>query len=407
MFPPPEDTGGRIWPDPRHARARGLGFSDIVVYPTQRMRLGRAMGIVQGGPDWPWFRFQLAARHCRGPVPVPCDLRPDTARAPEEEAEAGLWCGPISFHFGHMVADFGMRIAAARLLDARTPLVFSIWDAPGVAPAPFFWEIVDHFGIARERIRLVARPTRFAQLRVLPQSERLCGGGPSRRHLALMDGLTGPAPEPDLGVVHVSRARQSQGRIAGEGVLDAALAAAGVRVIHPESMPLAEQLAVYRRARHIVFSEGSALHGLQLLGHVPAAVTVLVRRPGRRLAAASLKPRVRSLAYLDAVRSLVHGLRPDGTPHLPTGISVLDEARCLAGFARLGIDLAAQWDSAAFARAAEADVMDWVVRRGAEPRHPREPERIARCLRSLARPDGRLGPEPACPVQAAFSAATM
>ncbi|GJE59526.1 hypothetical protein MPOCJGCO_1619 [Methylobacterium trifolii] len=199
-----------------------------------------------------------------------------------------------------------------------------------------------------------------------------------------MDDIVGPPPERDLPAIYVSRSRLPHGRFAGEGYLDAALAAAGLRVVHPEGLSLAEQCALYRRARHLVFAEGSALHALQLLGHVEASVTVLVRRPSLRMAAASLAPRVRELRYLDALRGFVHGLRPNGEPHLPTGISVLDGARCLAGFAHAGIDLAAHWDGAAFARACEADVAEWVARRAAAPSHPGEGAVIARCLRALS-----------------------
>ena len=55
------------------------------------------------------------------------------------------------------------------------------------------------------------------------------------------------------------------------------------------------QLQLYRRARVVIFSEGSAVHALQLLGHLDCDVVILVRRPGNQLAAASLEPRVRSL----------------------------------------------------------------------------------------------------------------
>ncbi|MFD0934211.1 hypothetical protein ACFQ12_03305, partial [Methylobacterium trifolii] len=166
-----EDIGRDFWHDIVRYRSRGLEFRDVVVYPTQAMALAKSLGVVRGGPDWPYFPFQIVLRHCRGPVPIRCDARPDATEGPAERAGAGLWCGPVSHHFGHMVADFGMRIAASARFDPDTPLVFSTWDRDGPAPPHFFWEILDHLGVPRGRVRLVARPTRFARLRALPQAE--------------------------------------------------------------------------------------------------------------------------------------------------------------------------------------------------------------------------------------------
>ena len=64
-------------------------------------------------------------------------------------------------------------------------------------------------------------------------------------------------------------------RIAGEPYLEDVLRRSWVRVLRPETVPLAEQLRNYRAATDIVFAEGSALHALQLLGRVDADVAVL------------------------------------------------------------------------------------------------------------------------------------
>ena len=45
-----------------------------------------------------------------------------------EQADCGIWCGPITSHFGHLVADFAMRVAASvkRMgLRARLPISHS------------------------------------------------------------------------------------------------------------------------------------------------------------------------------------------------------------------------------------------------------------------------------------------
>lgn len=367
---------------------RAKAFADVVVYPTQELLRHLSGGaFFRGGPDWPRFPAQVYARHCWKAIPRPVDGRPHRAEDPVDRLDRGIWCGPVSNHFGHMVADFGMRIAASNRLDTTIPLVFSIAADPATDPPPFFWQILDHLGVDRARIVLIRRPTRFAELRVVPQAERRFGGGPSRRHLELMDWLTGPPPrDGNSGPVFVSRGRWPKGRFAGESYLDKVFAEAGVTVFHPETVDLPSQLRLYRRTRCLIFSEGSALHALQLLGRLDADVAVLERRPRNRIAAASLQPRVRSLRYVRAARGVIYGVGASGRAQRPAGISVIDERGCIAGLRALGIDLAGVWDATAHAECRDAEIALWIAHRLATASHPGERAMIARRLRALSLP---------------------
>jgi hypothetical protein len=185
-------------------------FTDIVVHPTQEMLRHPAGAFFAG------VRNGHISRCKSMPATVGGECRFRSIRPsdqPVESADKGIWCGPISYHLGHMVADFGMRIAGSSLLDETTPLVFSLWDDANAEPPPFFWQIIDHLAIDRSRVLLVSKPTRFGQLSVLPQAERRFAGGPSRRHLELMDAITAPPfrADQDLGYVFVSRAHWPKG----------------------------------------------------------------------------------------------------------------------------------------------------------------------------------------------------
>ena len=61
--------------------------------------------------------------------------------------------------------------------------------------------------------------------------------------------------------------------------------------------------------------------------------------PGTRLAAANLRPRLRSLAYEEVATKLVHGILPTGRPALPKGLSVADPEGLLEAVARRDVDL--------------------------------------------------------------------
>ena len=156
-------------------------FRDILVMPTQDLLngMGKAVrsggrGIYRGGPVWPRFALQIRARHCRGLVPIPCDRRPRVTGEAARIVEAGVWCGPASPHFGHMIADFGMRIAqGAHRTDL--PLVFSVGPESQPDPRPFFHDILRHLGVPESRVMLIREPTRFGTLHVPAQAERIRG----------------------------------------------------------------------------------------------------------------------------------------------------------------------------------------------------------------------------------------
>src|SRR5581483_5852187 len=139
--------------------------------------------------------------------------------------------------------------------------IFGMWPLPDRQPPPVFWQMLEHLGVDAGRVMLVRKPTWFARLSVVPQAERPYGGLSSRRHLRLMDWITAataPAEREDRWVF-VSRSRIDRGRFAAEAYLDTVMEAAGAIVFHPETVDLHTQLRLYRRARRLLFSEGSAL----------------------------------------------------------------------------------------------------------------------------------------------------
>jgi hypothetical protein len=134
----------------------------------------------------------------------------------------------------------------------------------------------------------------------------------------------------------------------------------------------------------LIFSEGSALHALQLLGRVDAEIVILARRPWARMTAVALRPRVRRLWHIRAARGFIYGLLPSGHRQEPAGISVLDERRCISGLRALGIDIAPFWDPRVYAEHRDGDISAWIGYRLAFATHPRERHTIERRLRALS-----------------------
>lgn len=352
----------------------GETFCDVLVVPysdlLDRWRDGE---IHRGGPVWPEWDVQSAARHNRAGRPV--DVLPVQPDGPIEEAGPMAWGGALVDAFGHQVADFSTRLLATRAARPDLPIAFASrpdlgYEDLGSAPR-YVRAILEWLGVPDAHVRVITRPTRVAELFVAPQAEQLSGPGPQEPYLDALDELAArrlDPLEPEPRPLYVSRAGM-EARFAGETYLEDALRRAGVRVLRPESLPLAEQLRSYRAATNLVFAEGSALHALQLLGRVDADVAVLERRPKSSLAEANLRPRVRSLVYEAVAARLIHGILPTGRPALPKGIAVADQERLLAAFADRGVNLRPQWHDGAWRRARDADVLHWVEMLAERPGH--------------------------------------
>lgn len=162
-----------------------------------------------------------------------------------------------------------------------------------------------------------------------------------------------------LYVHRLGQLAQGNGSIAGEGVVVDALRKAGVAVMDPAKEPLADQLSRYAGARLLVFAEGSALHGRQLLGRIDQDILVINRRPGGTMAWAQIGPRCRQLTFAEVGRAFLCPVGADGTQLLQHGVTLANPAQLISAFAGHGIDLAQTLNAAMFAEAEKADLAIW------------------------------------------------
>ena len=77
--------------------------------------------------------------------------------------------------------------------------------------------------------------------------------------------------------VYLSKSRLHSGvtGMDGEAFIDLKMRQAGFAVIHPETLGLAEQVNLFRRAELIVGTAGSAFHTLALVPHMSARRVIL------------------------------------------------------------------------------------------------------------------------------------
>lgn len=337
-----------------------LQFDEVDVVPTT----GFSRHIATGGPIWPDFAAQTDARHCRGEVAV--DIAPAPQTVAERIDRPAVWGGFLDRHFGHLVAEHLPRLPVS--LRDRPDDLYLFTVEPGLTEAdlpPYVWDLLAWYGLDRAQVRIVTQALRVATLRVAPQAEMLPLVAPTTGYLALLEARAaqnGLIPDPQ-DVLYVSRAgfvAQGQGGHAGESYLVDRLRAMGVAVIDPSRAPLRTQLAGYAGAQQLVFAEGSAVHGRQILGRVAQGIHILRRRPGRSVARAMLRVRAQRLTYHSASAGLLSGTFPNGRPRPGAAAAVYDRHVLFSAFAALGVDLSEGWDEAEFHAAQTDDLRGWL-----------------------------------------------
>lgn len=337
-------------------------FDDITVVPLSE--LSRHVGC--GGPVWPDFDAQTAPRHCRDGKPV--DRCPEATEPLEKVEEPAVWGGILDLQFGHLVSEHMTRLPQSMAERPDDICLFAIKPGVDAAALPdWVGQALDWYGVPKARRRVVTVPLRVARLSVAAQGETLGWQRTEAAYLDLLDrntarnGLTvDPCP-----VVYVSRAgllRLGQGGHAGETYLGEVLMQVGVKVVDPARLSILDQCAVYAGAQVLVFAEGSAMHGRQLLGRVAQDIHVLRRRPNRDIGLSQLAPRCRDLRFHAAAGKQLGVQMPGGGMRYDLAPAFYDLDVVFGLFADLGFDLARHWDQDAYLASVAADLRGWFAR---------------------------------------------
>lgn len=201
-----------------------------------------------------------------------------------------LFAEMIYGHFGHAIVDMPARLwplATAGLdigsLDGVAALPMLGVTEEGGMPR-YTSMMVEAMGVPEGALRFVRRPVRVEQLiiarRAAPYRGRMDPAfntvtQTAGRRLAARSDLGGDLPER----LYLSRSRLRNDPRGGAGLarLDDTFRELGFEVVHPQELPLPDQIALVRRATHIAGPIGSQTHlcafsetpGLKLLSVGP------------------------------------------------------------------------------------------------------------------------------------------
>lgn len=316
------------------------------------------------GVLWPDFENQRHARLWQRGRAI-CErpkIDPFGAQIIDEPA---VFVSMYDNHFGHMVSETVPRIPQSLAEFPDLPLYFTCREPMSIKQTSgMFRAVIDWLNIPHDQIRFIHSPTRFRELHIAPQAETLDGplGSPEYYDL-LEERIQGNLPDvTPSGVTYVARTLMppQQGQSAGEKHLVACLQKLGVRVIWPERLPLHDQMRIYAETKHLVFAEGSAIHGRQLMGRLDHHVSILRRRFRSHVAQHQITPRCTTMNYVGTFGGALNFVGPEGI--------VVDHAMCsqyrlgplFEHFEGLGVPLKRVWDQRAFEAQRDEDVLNWV-----------------------------------------------
>ena len=363
-----------------------LAFKDVPIVPYEQLF---AKLCHLGGPIWPdWFN-QVEARHCKYGIPID-DLPNQSINLTAAIEKPAAWCGPIVHHFGHQISDFSTRILHTRVTHPEAKLLFSAQVNSNIVTLantpPFFRALLNWYNINPEEIEIVNKPTIAHELFVAPQAEQRPAYGPSQEYLDLINEHVerNLRRKTKKKAIFVSRAGIIT-RFAGEAYIENLMRSAGICVIRPETMNLEEQLAEYDASEKLIFSEGSALHCLQLLGQSVGHVQVLNRRRKSRCASTLINARADSLSYVEVTKGIIHGLNLNGKPNTSNGLSIFNEDSIVDYICSIDPKVSGSWKRELYLEHRDKDIILWLNYWSKHPtmKVPRAKETIIKKLREL------------------------
>jgi hypothetical protein len=204
-----------------------------------------------------------------------------------------IYFGPLYNHFGHTMAEFIHRIIPSLLLSPwRQFIMISAKkeDHTNFNNVPaFILDILSFLKIDRREVSILSDDFEVEKLFVCEQGSDF-GAGPKNGYLRFLDQYTPSRLDeifettiPSLRT-YVSRTGISHGgSFLGERYIESFLRDSGYYIMHPEQIPLAKQMHIYRSSRVLVFPEGAACHGIEFFGnHALTECHLLERRVSHR-----------------------------------------------------------------------------------------------------------------------------
>lgn len=176
--------------------------------------------------------------------------------------ETVVFAGIVVGHFGHMLLDFASRLwyiarhpDCGRIVCLRYPESEYRASYDGL-------QILDFMGIARDRVEIIDRPTRFREV-IVPEETMLPLYGYKAEYIDTFRLITGRINKGNVEKLYLSRqnfSKSSQASIINEEYFENFFVKRGFVSVCPEKLSLEEQISLVAGAEEIVTTMGSMAH---------------------------------------------------------------------------------------------------------------------------------------------------
>jgi hypothetical protein len=243
----------------------------------------------------------------------PKDIAPASfSNTPKHISGTYIYGGFLMAHFGHVLTECVHRLWASSLAGNRDLPVLFMASAEIRDIEEILEPILKHFKTGEI---ILVREDSIVETLIIGQSgkqfRRPCLPGYIdwlSDHIQLDDYV-----DPDLpDKLCVMRGHLIKGTIIGESTIEGWLEDDGYHILHPEDHSLSKQLSYLCSAREIVFSEGSAMHLMDILPPIKARVAIIRRRPITTIAQTTFEGKVKDFYVYDRVSRALHHDVNDG-----------------------------------------------------------------------------------------------
>jgi hypothetical protein len=284
-----------------------------------------------------------------------------------------IYAGPIYHHFGHFMAEMVHRIVQSKKLFSSGNWIFSDIAANDQKTYDYLpsWikAILEFLEVESRSVTIIGKNTAVSRVSVVEQGSDF-GGGPkpgylsdllefSERRLQTLRHSDAPIPK-----VYVSRGGvRHGGAFLGESYIENHLEREGFFIFRPEQYTPSKQMDVYRKAEVLVFPEGSACHGTELLGQSALNRCYFISRRETHFEIFRRVLSPRSKEFKSLVQSMPVGsiaANPSTKePYMHMGASLFDIGALIHFFRENEIALMNNVNSRDYFDAAEADLMKY------------------------------------------------
>ena len=191
--------------------------------------------------------------------------------------ESVLFLGWIDYAFGHLISEGMSRFwYLAHHSGYKGKIAFVMLEKGDMLP--YYYELLSFFGVSKEQVIIVEKPTIFANV-IIPDQTMFTFDGYTDYCLDAFEHIKKCVKKADYKKVYFTRKFLPKQDTVNEEYFEKFFSSQGYKVVAPEKLTLYEQLSILSGVKEIACIQGTLSH-LALFAENEIKLTVLTRAQG-------------------------------------------------------------------------------------------------------------------------------